>query len=1053
MRRLANSTWAILGVLLAIAVLAGNAWVSYRNAEKLAERERVVQHTLEVLTQVEGILANVTDGTSGQRGFMLTRNEAFLATLADARADTRRRVAELRRLTGDNSNQTRRVSALAAALNEVGAKLDEGIALTRALPVDAGRLDDRVVFESRDILQRIRGIVGEIRAEEDGLLAQRIAEARQFRFRLFRTILIATAIAIVTVLLSYAFILRDERRRTRFLREQGRLSNYNRLLVESTSEGIYGVDTHGKCTFVNAAAARMLGRSSADLIGQQLHGLAHHSHPDGTPYPADQCPILKAFRDGEAVRVDNELFFRPDGTGFPVEYAAAPIRDGNRIEGAVVTFSDITQRKEQEQSLVEAGARLRALADNIPQLAWMAEPQGQIFWFNQRWYDYTGQTIDEAVGEGWRAVHHPDHVEQVAAKYARCVAAGEEWEDTFPLRGKDGEYRWFLSRAVPIRDEKGRIQRWFGTNTDVTTSRETEAALRDSRARLKAALDEAEAAKEQAEQANVAKSQFLANMSHELRTPLNAVIMYSELLQEEAEDRQLDTFIPDLDKIRNAGRHLLALVNGVLDLSKIEAGKMDLYLETFDANSMVKDVAATVRPLIDKNKNRLDVSPGTDVGEMHADLTKVRQVLFNLLSNASKFTKEGDVRIETRREPGHDGGPGWVVFTVADTGIGMSAEQLGKLFQPFTQADASTTRKYGGTGLGLAISKRFVEMMGGTISAKSEPNAGTTFTVRLPTRVVKEVVTVAPADGGGVAAGAVDFVAPGVARTTVLVVDDDSVVRESVTRTLTADGIRVIAAADGEAGLRAARDLKPDLIILDVMMPKMDGWAVLTALKADQELADIPVIMLTMISDSDMGYLLGAAEYLNKPIDRERLISVIGKYRSGDASKSDEVLIVEDDEATREVIRRSLLREGWSVVETPNGRVALEHLAERQPSLILLDLIMPEMDGFEFLVEVQKRPEWAAIPVCVMTSKDLSSEEHAWLAGKVERIVQKGSYTREALLAEVKSITAQAIRPHTSATAAAVAARADAGRPTMTGPSPADVAREDSTRPPAADQG
>ena len=1009
MKKLAESTWAILGVLLAIAVLAANALWSYRAAGLLSDREYWVQHTLQVLDQSQGLLADSSISAAGQRGFLLTGNEEFLSTLSTARADAATRLETLRKLTIDNPPQTERIDRMTALFNEAWSKLDEGIAMRRAGGL-ARVANTDVVIDSRHFLLPLRTTLNEFRDAESKLLNERLGDAARYRTRLYETIAAATAIAAATVILVYFIVRRDERRRGGLQREQARLANYNRLLIESTGEGIYGVDTAGACTFVNAAAARMFGRAPGELLGQKTHPLAHHTKPDGTPYPASECPILRAFRDGEPCRVDSENFFRKDGSAFPVEYAASPIRDGarGRVEGAVVTFSDITQRKVAEQSLIESSERVRALADNIPQLAWMAEPQGQIFWYNQRWFDYTGQTLDDAVGDGWRGVQHPDHVEQVRAKFARSVAAGEEWEDTFPLRGKDGEFRWFLSRAVPIRDASGRITRWFGTNTDVTASRETEAALRESRGRLKLALDEAQAAKDQAEQANVAKSQFLANMSHELRTPLNAVIMYSELLQEEAEDRKLDGFIPDLDKIRSAGRHLLALVNGVLDLSKIEAGKMDLYLETFDAGAMAKDVSATVKPLMEKRKNVVELAVAPDTGEMHADLTKVRQVLFNLLSNASKFTENGKIRFESRHEPGVAAdAPGWVVFKVADTGIGMTPEQLAKLFQPFVQADASTTRKYGGTGLGLAISKRFVEMMGGSVLAESEPNVGTTFTVRLPARVLKEAGITAVEAGGSAVEHAANQA--GGARTTVLVIDDESAVRETVTRTLTADGIRVVGAADGEAGLRAARDIHPDLIILDVMMPKMDGWAVLTALKADPEVADIPVVMLTMINDADLGYVLGASEYLNKPIDRERLINVIGKYRSVDAEKEDEVLIVEDDEATREVIRRSLTREGWSVVETPNGRVALEHMAQRAPSLILLDLIMPEMDGFEFLVEVQKRPEWATIPVCVMTSKDLSAEEHAWLTGKVERVVQKGSYTKDALLAEVRQITAQAI--------------------------------------------
>jgi signal transduction histidine kinase/DNA-binding response OmpR family regulator len=512
------------------------------------------------------------------------------------------------------------------------------------------------------------------------------------------------------------------------------------------------------------------------------------------------------------------------------------------------------------------------------------------------------------------------------------------------------------------------------------------------------ATREAQDARAAAEEADRAKSQFLANMSHELRTPLNAIIGYSEMLQEEAEDLGQEDFIPDLRKINAAGKHLLALLNDILDLSKIEAGKMDLYLETFDLATVLRDVETTIQPLVEKNANALVVHCPDHLGAMRADLTKVRQNLFNLLSNACKFTQRGTISLDVTREAVD--GQDWVAFRVSDTGIGMTPEQTAKLFQPFTQADVSTARQYGGTGLGLAITKHFCQMMGGDIAVASEVGKGSTFTITLPAQVSDHKPQ--PASSAEPKSEALP---PG-ARA-VLVIDDDPAVRELLQRFLSKEGVRVVSAAGGEEGLRLARELRPAAITLDVMMPGMDGWAVLTALKADADLADTPVIVLTIVDDKNMGYALGAADYLTKPVDRDRLVAILQKYRGEDPSRP--VLVVEDDATTREMLRRMLEKEGWAVTEAKNGRFALECVAEQRPALILLDLMMPEMDGFQFTEALRKLEAWRSIPIVVVTAKDLTAEDRVRLNGCVEQILQKGAYGREALLAEVRELVASCV--------------------------------------------
>ena len=525
----------------------------------------------------------------------------------------------------------------------------------------------------------------------------------------------------------------------------------------------------------------------------------------------------------------------------------------------------------------------------------------------------------------------------------------------------------------------------------------TQSVLAIQNARL---FREIEDKSRQLEVANRYKSEFLANMSHELRTPLNAIIGYSEMLEEEAADLDQKTFIPDLQKINGAGKHLMSLISNILDLSKIEAGKMDLYLENFEIIPMIKEVIATVKPLIEKNANTLQLHCADGLGQMRSDVTKLRQMLFNLLSNASKFTERGTITLRVDRESAN--GSGWVSFSVSDTGIGMTPEQTSKLFQAFTQADTSTTRKYGGTGLGLAISQKFCHLMGGEITIESVVGQGSTFKVRLPAIVADSKAGFLPAEETALTTAQVSEGAP-----TVLVIDDDPTVHDLVQRFFNKEGLNMKAARSGEEGIRLAKELHPAVITLDVLMPGMDGWAVLTELKSDPALSEIPVIMLTIMDEKQMGYALGAADYLTKPIDWDRLAAILRRYDC--ARPPCPLLVVEDDPVMRDMLRRRLEKEDWTIIEAENGRVALERMTERQPELILLDLMMPEMDGFQFLDEIRQRKDWHAIPVIVITAKELSAEDRQRLNGSVEKILQKGAYSREELIREVRDLVTASI--------------------------------------------
>jgi len=712
-------------------------------------------------------------------------------------------------------------------------------------------------------------------------------------------------------------------------------------------------------------------------------------HPDGRELRPEEWPLARAIKNGEVVTDEEIRMLRGDGTIGVGLFSAAPVRDREgRIVAGVVAWSDVTERKRAEEALRETRARMQHLLAASPAVLYALEVTPKAVtpvWVGDNITRVMGYGVDEAVTPAWWPTHlHSEDRPSAYATHAALLAQGEAASE-YRFRHRDGTYRWIRDELRLTQGPHGETVEAVGAWLDITERKRAEEALEEKSRELEAA--------------SKAKSQFLANVSHELRTPLNAILSYSQLLLEELEDLGQHDFVPDVQKIHAAGAHLLGLINDILDLSKIEAGKMDLYLETFDVSTVVRDVVALVRPLVERKANTLNVRCADGIGEMRADVTKVRQVLFNLLSNATKFTERGTVSLSVTRGPVD--GVDSVTFAVSDSGIGMSPEQTAKLFQAFAQADSSTTRKYGGTGLGLAISRHFCRMMGGDITVESEAGKGSTFTIQLPAEVAGPVTPREP--------GAEETSSPRPdSGPTLLVIDDDATARELMQRFLATEGFHIVTASSGPDGLRLAKELKPDAITLDVLMPGMDGWAVLTALKGDPELADIPVIMLTIIEEKSMAYALGASEYLTKPIDRSRLTAVLERYRRENQART--ILIVEDDPATRDSLRRALEAEGWAVDEAENGQSGLARVEQSRPGLILLDLMMPEMDGFEFITELRRHVEWRGIPVVVITAKDLTAEDHRRLNGYVAAIVQKSAYSREELLAEVRDLLATSVR-------------------------------------------
>ncbi len=498
-------------------------------------------------------------------------------------------------------------------------------------------------------------------------------------------------------------------------------------------------------------------------------------------------------------------------------------------------------------------------------------------------------------------------------------------------------------------------------------------------------------AMEQAQTASKAKSAFLANMSHELRTPLNAILLYSELSAEDAKDRGDMGLVNDLAKIQGAGRHLLSMIDDVLDLARIEAGRMTLHPEPTDLHALLVDLAEQLKTVVNKKGNRFELNIDPFLGTHLIDAGKVRQIVVNLVSNAAKFTEGGEVGLQAERSHGQ------LRIRVRDTGIGLDAEKAQRLFQAFAQGDEGTAKKHGGAGLGLALAQRLVEFMGGELGVESEPGRGAVFTVDLPLSDT-EAVPLQRATAS----------LPTKAKA--LVIDDDPLMRDMLVRALTREGLWVGSAANGEEGLALARALNPDIITLDLLMEGMDGYEVLSHLKHDPFTAKIPVVLVSMMDDRARGFAMGAAEFLQKPVSQEDLSNLLNRFRKG--VQPQQVLVVEDEAIIRTGIVEIIRRSGWLPLEAPDGETALELLKTNTPDLVLLDLMLPGLDGFGLVAEFQKEPRWRDIPVVVLSSKDPSPEERKKLeVPQVHRILRKGAQGRAELMSLVRELVQGKLSP------------------------------------------
>ena len=841
------------GALVAMLLVGAAALLGHRSIDEMEGSQAWVEHTEIVLQKLERLIAAIDEAEANQRAYVITAQKLYIAPHDKAITTVRATTRSLDPLLEDNPIQMRSLDTLERLVNAkvafsrevVRRRTMEGFDSAAAL-IARGR--------GRILMDSIHSLADVMMHRERSLLRSRLsieeASLARAEAHIEIGILFAAILAIVSVILT-------DRTISAFA-EGRRTSAHIRALLDSTIDGIYGLDSEGRITFANRSLADSLGFTVEELVGRNAHQLFHHTRPDGTPYPPEDCPMYRASHGGQAGKVDNEIIWRKDGTPIPVEYSINPVKKTEVTEsGVVVSVKDITER---------------------------------------------------------------------------------QW---------------------------------------------AEAALRS--------------AKEAAEGANKAKSDFLARMSHELRTPLNSVIGFANVLLRNKGGNLRDQDIDYAGRIQKNGVHLLTLINDILDLSKIEAGRMELEIVPVSLPELVADLVSQFEPQVAGRPVTLETRVPDSVSPLQTDAVKLRQVLTNLVANAIKFTETGTVTVTVIADTTSHAAK---AIRVTDSGIGIPQSRLSAIFEEFEQAELSTTRRFGGTGLGLPIARSLCELMGYTLTVESTEGKGSTFTIDL----VPAISHPAPRRDGVVFPQTQDAeLGALLSGKVVLVIDDDSDSRLLIAHQVNALGARVVAARSGTEGLKLARQLRPDLITIDLLMPDMDGKEVLRRLEADPELCRIPVVVVTGIGDADLAGIKKALPLVSKPVDRADLADALKRgFGLG------RVLIVEDDGDAQQLLAGYVFEAGAAQVRlAASNQEALIALDRFQPDLVVLDLLLPAEDGEAFLAALAGRPQSKRPAVIVVTSKELSKAEERELATTTFGVLRKGADLESELRRVLRSFREQ----------------------------------------------
>lgn len=974
-----------LGLGLVGLLLVFVSIIAYHNSQMSLENNQRVAHTRDVIRELNAAGSAIDDWQSAVQEYLLTGESSYLKPYRDSFSSVLDHVDHLKTLTADNASQNARAVALRSQLMTLFNALDQTV---------NSRYDRGLVAAQQDVLvgrgkaetAAIRATIATMRTEEEQLL--------RFRERKLQTSTRLTAMGFVSVIafeimmlaLIYYIIRKDITKRKRTEAALRESEERLRILVNGiTDYAIFRLTPTGHVASWNQGAERIKGYKQHEIIGRHFSCF----------YPAEEMasgfPQRELQMALQAGRCEEEGWrVRKDGSRFWANVVITSLKDES---GALRGFSkitrDITERKGAEERLQESEERHRKLFDNNPHPTWAYDRETLRFLaVNNAAVRKYGYSIAEFLAMTVKDIRPSEDIPALLESVAH-VREGNENVSDWKHRLKDGSIIEveITSYALNFSGRPAEVV----VAVDITEKKRAEeerTRLIDS---LAAANRQLELRNREVEQATKLKSKFLASMSHELRTPLNAIVGFSGLLADGTAGEMNDKQKRFVSHIKDGAHHLLQLINDILDLSKIEAGQLEIRCEDFHVKDALPEVLSTIRPLAMAKNIQVhhDLAASCSI---YADRVRFKQILYNFLSNAVKFTPEGGQVSVSCAEQGK-----FICISVADTGIGIRAEDQGIIFEEFRQIDGDGAHE--GTGLGLAITKRLVEQQGGNIWLESEFGKGARFSFTLPAGSARSDVTadLSPCTQWSESNGSSK-------EPLVLIVDDEVPAREILASYLEPEGFRVEIACSAAEAVSKARELQPDAITLDILMPNSNGFEALLSLKSAPDTANIPIIVVSILDQQKMGFALGAADYLVKPVDKGLLLYTIRKYTQPLPIGESLILVVDDDPLTLDLLETTLHSAGYKTQTALNGNAALAILANTPVSGILLDLVMPEMDGFDVLKHMKHSAALKDVPVIILTAKSLTQEDIELLRRQSQALLQKNGAWEEGLIATLEKV-------------------------------------------------